>query len=413
MRSCQSFTDILKMANRPIGYDKFQIEFHKIPMKERGKRSAAYIKYAAEVGIDLEKLKKMNHQGFHLSLSFDSPFSHHQSMSDKPFFLPDCKKARLLQAIVPVYDKNCSERDAKEIKPLADVKEEELPVISETPIADCDDPRTVFVLLKARGLEDADAWKGVGELMLRIQAAKKNDKLRVIAAYSPLVANGPGFVLAVLLEQEPVTVVAAYLQSFVEALGHDIPDNKEELFELFSRHRQVQDKEVPIHPIKEDERFPIPTQTQQMLRCCALNMDLVDWCQMKFNDRQHAQSVVRKWFTDKPERLEGTGLTVDELSVDHVVPFCLGGVSYVYNYALVPKRVNSKCRERFEDFKRAYLGRQTIGIALGFAAWVRVRTDVPFSQFNVANFIINEAPRVIGPKVEKTVGKSAIAMVVG
>jgi hypothetical protein len=85
----------------------------------------------------------------------------------------------------------------------------------------------------------------------------------------------------------------------------------------------------------------------------------------------------------------------------------------VYNYALVPKRVNSKCRERFEDFKRAYLGRQTIGIALGFAAWVRVRTDVPFSQFNVANFIINEAPRVIGPKVEKTVGKSAIAMVVG
>jgi hypothetical protein len=280
-------------------------------------------------------------------------------------------------------------------------------VISVTPITDCDDPRTVFVLLRARGLEEVEAWRGVGELMPRIQAARKNDKLSVIAAYSPRLARGPGFVLAVLLEQEPMIVVTTHLQSFIEALAYDIPDNKEELFELFSRHRQLQDEEVPIHPIKEDERFPIPTPAQQLLRCCAMNMDLVDWCRMKFNDRQHDQSMVRKWFTDKPERLEGTGLTVDELSVDHVVPFCLGGISYVYNYALVPRRVNSKCRERFEDFKRAYLGRQTIGIALGFAAWVRVRTDVPFSQFNVANFIINEAPRVMGPKVENIVGGSA------
>jgi hypothetical protein len=89
--------------------------------------------------------------------------------------------------------------------------------------------------------------------------------------------------------------------------------------------------------------------------------------------------------------------------VDHVVPSRLGGISHIYNYALVPKRVNSKFRERFDDFKRGYLGRQTIGIALGFAAWVRVRADVPFTQFNVANFIRNEAPRVIRPKVKETV----------
>jgi hypothetical protein len=247
------------------------------------------------------------------------------------------------------------------------------------------------------------------DLMPRIQATKKNDKLSVTAAYSPLVANGPGFVLAVLLEQEPVTVVAAYLQSFVEALGHDIPDNKEEIFELFLRHRQVQDKEVLIHPIKEDERFPIPTQAQQLLRCCATNVDLVDWCRMKFNDGQHDQSMVRKWFTDKPERLEGTGLTVEELSVDNVVPFCLGGIPYVYNYALVPKRLNSKCKERFADFKRAYLGRQTIGIALiKIAASVWVRTDVPCSQFNFTNSIINEDAKTIRPTVEKKVGKSAM-----
>jgi hypothetical protein len=298
---------------------------------------------------------------------------------------------------VSVYD---TEREAKEIRPLADVKGEGLPVIPETPTTDCDDPRTVFVLLKARGLADAAAWRGVGRLMPRLQVTKKNDKLSVIAAYRPRPANGPGFVLAVLLEHEPMSVVMCYLERFMESLGpDDIPDDGEELFELFSRHRRVHDREAPIHPIQEDERFPIPTRAQQLLRCCALNMDLVDWCQTKFNDRQYDQSAVRKWFADKPERLEGTGLTVEELSVDHVVPSCLGGISYVYNYALVPKRVNSKCRERFDAFKRTYLGRQTIGIALGFAAWVRVRADIPFSQFNVANFMINEAPRVIKPKV--------------
>jgi hypothetical protein len=270
------------------------------------------------------------------------------------------------------------------------------------PIIDFDDPRTVYVLLKARGWEGVDIWKCVCDVMPRIQAAKKGDIFGIISAYSPPIANDSVFVLEVLLEQDPMTVVLAYFETFMEFLGTDIPNNKEEIFELFSRHRQVQDQKAPIPPIEEDERFPIPTQAQQMLRCCALNMNLVDMCQTKFNDRQFDQSAIRKWFTDKPERLEGTGLTVGDFSVDHVVPSCLGGISYVYNYALVPTRVNSKFRERFDAFKRAYLGQQTIGIAQGFAAWVRVRADVPFSQFNVANFIINEAPRVIKPKVKKT-----------
>jgi hypothetical protein len=40
------------------------MEFHQIPVKERGQRVAAYTKYAAEVGLDSEKLKRMNWQGF-------------------------------------------------------------------------------------------------------------------------------------------------------------------------------------------------------------------------------------------------------------------------------------------------------------------------------------------------------------
>ena len=268
-------------------------------------------------------------------------------------------------------------------------------------MTDCDDPRTVFGLLKARGLEDAEAWKGVGELMLQIQATNKAKKLSVIAFYTPGFVNGPAFVLGILLEQEPMTNVAAYLESFTESLASDVPSDPEEIYELFLRHRLIQDQVDQDDRTNEDERFPIPTRAQQMLRCCALNMDLVEWSQARFNNRQYDQGAIRKWFTDNPQRLEGTGLTVEELSVDHVVPSCLGGISCVYNYALVPKRVNSKFRERFDDFKRGYLGRQTIGIALGFAAWVRVRTDVPFSQFNVSNFMINETPRESKAHFEK------------
>jgi hypothetical protein len=272
---------------------------------------------------------------------------------------------------------------------LKNVKEEEHSNISETPIVDCDDPRTVFVLLKTRGLPDTDAWKGVGGLMQRIQAVTKDRKLGVIAAYTPQT------------ERETTTIVADSLGKFTESLGPDIQNDEEEILGLYSRHRQVQAR---IHPNQEDERFPIPTRAQQLLRCCALNIDLVDWCQTKFNDQQYDHIMIRKWFSDKPERLEGTGLTVEELCVDHIVPSCLGGASYIYNYALVPKRVGSKFKERFEDFKRAYLGRQTVEIALGFAQWVCVRADIRFSQFNVANFMINESPRKIRPKKSDQVG---------
>jgi hypothetical protein len=326
----------------------------------------------------------------------------HQTQQVLDFLISDSGKTKdVFQSsirAVPV-------EDVADTLAISNVKQED-PTTAESGVSrmDLDDANIVYLLLQARGLEDADAWKGVGDLMVQIRNIKQEDKLSVISAYSPPVSNGPGFVLGVLLEQEPMAVVAIHIESFTESLGPDIPHNKEEIVELFSRHRQAKDQVAPIHPIVEDERFPIPSQAQQQLRCCALNMDLVDWCLVKFNDRQYDQSMIRKWFIDKPERLEGTGLTIEDFSVDHVVPLSLGGISYVYNYALIPKRVNSKCRERFDNFKRVYLGRQSIGIALGFARWACVRTDVHFSQFNVANWIVNESgiPKELKPKSGNT-----------
>ena len=118
-------------------------------------------------------------------------------------------------------------------------------MIPVAPSLELDDPRTVHLLLKARGLGDVEAWRWVGELMPRIHAARKIDKLQVISSYSPLVANGPGFVLGVLLEREPMANVAGYLESFTEFIGPDIPADREEVYDLFLLHRQLQDQAAP------------------------------------------------------------------------------------------------------------------------------------------------------------------------
>jgi hypothetical protein len=358
------------ISGSDLKWDKIELYFHAIPENDKdgimGRLRKAFDSEMSQGGRELLILEEEQRQ----QTGGGAPvpdFDQDEMTSSFPVFLG--KRKRRVTVPSPIETPTAKQEDV-----LIAIPE---PV--GFPIPNCDDPTTVFVLLKAKGLGDAEAWKGVGDMMLQIQATTREKKLSLISAYSPLAVSGPGFVLGVLLDQEPMSVVLAYLETFTESLGTDIPDNKEEIFELFSRHRQVQDQEAPILPIEEDERFPIPSQAQQMMRCCALNMDLVDMCQTKFNDRQFDQSVIRKWFTDKPERLEGTGLTVEELSVVHIVPSCLGGISYVYNYALVPTRVNSKFRERFDAFKRMYLGRQTIGIALEFATWVRVRADVPFS----------------------------------
>jgi hypothetical protein len=222
-------------------------------------------------------------------------------------------------------------------------------------------------------------------LMPRIQAAKKSDILRLISDYGPPVANGPGFVLEVLLEQDPLVLVLSHFGSFMEVHGSDIPHKKEEILKLFSKHRQAQHRKAQV---REGE---CPTRAQQLARCCALNMDLIRWTKSEFNDQQHDPNRIRKWFNDQPGRLEGTGLTIDQLRVEHIIPVRMGGISYVYNYALVPKGVKSKSANRSEELKGELLGRQSIGIALGFATWVSVRMDVPFSQFNVANFMNNES----------------------
>jgi hypothetical protein len=288
--------------------------------------------------------------------------------------------------------------------------QEDTPIPSGWPNIDFEDPRSVYALLEARGWEGVDTWKCVYDLMPRIQAAKKSDILRLISDYKPPVANGPGFVLEVLLEQDSLVLVLSHFGSFMEVHGSNIPHKKEEILKLFLKHRH-QDPTVLKkiwsipnpgmaawvlkHSQAQHRKAQVlagecPTRAQQLARCCALNMDLIRWTKRKFNDQQHDPNRIRKWFTDQPGRLEGTGLTIDQLRVEHIIPVRMGGISYVYNYALVPKGGKSKSTNRSEELKGELLGRQSIGIALGFATWASVRTDVPFSQFNVANFMNNE-----------------------
>ena len=93
--------------------------------------------------------------------------------------------------------------------------------------------------------------------------------------------------------------------------------------------------------------------------------------QAKFPTGPIAAGEVTEWFRANPERLEGTGLTVDDVSTGHIVPESIGGRNYIFNYYIMPKYQESYFRDDWTEEKRAYIGEEAANIALGFAQWFR------------------------------------------
>ena len=63
--SIKSLTDTpTKMTDKLKGYQTFRIEFHKIPEMERNQRTAAYVKYAKETGMEVDVIKRLVRQGY-------------------------------------------------------------------------------------------------------------------------------------------------------------------------------------------------------------------------------------------------------------------------------------------------------------------------------------------------------------
>jgi hypothetical protein len=91
------------------------------------------------------------------------------------------------------------------------------------------------------------------------------------------------------------------------------------------------------------------------------------------------------------------------VSVDHIVPQNIGEFSHVFDCCPVSPRVNSKFGDRFDTYKRKYIGKQAVKIALGFSRWVGERSDVDLFKFDGSNFCLSAFPANKKPKKTKKI----------
>ena len=108
----------------------------------------------------------------------------------------------------------------------------------------------------------------------------------------------------------------------------------------------------------------------------------------RFHDREIDAGEVTKWFKANPAQLKGTGLSVDDISTDHILPRSVGGHHHVFNYYIMHKSHNSHFRDNWTPEKRAYIGKQGVKLAQGFATWCRDKSDIRYFNFNPGNYLL-------------------------
>jgi hypothetical protein len=109
-----------------------------------------------------------------------------------------------------------------------------------------------------------------------------------------------------------------------------------------------------------------------------------------FHNREIVAGEITKWFKANPEQLDGTGIAMDDVSTDHIMPQSCGGHHHVFNYYLMPKGHNSHFRDNWTDEKRAYVGKQGVKIAQGFQQWCRAKAapDLEYFHFRRENYLL-------------------------
>jgi hypothetical protein len=213
--------------------------------------------------------------------------------------------------------------------------------------------------------------------------------------------TGPGRIVDVLLQSgmNPA-VVYDNMGSFLHLYADEKPVKPHDIVTSFGEHL-TQLATPSDDDADEDDRFPQPSTSEQVMRICAMNPKLLAAMKGKFHQRPIPNGEILAWYQEHPGELTGTGLDTKTVSVDHIVPQNIGGFSHVFNYCLIPRRVNSKFGDRFDTYKRKYIGKQAVEIALGFSRWARDRSDVDLFKFNGSNFYLSDFTPNKKPKKTK------------
>ena len=135
-----------------------------------------------------------------------------------------------------------------------------------------------------------------------------------------------------------------------------------------------------------------PPPVQMRSRLCALNFDLIRDMKAKFHNRPilAGEREITKWFKSNPQQLDGTGISIDQISTDHIIPKSVGGYDHLFNYYIMPKGHNSHFKDNWTKEKKAYVGKQGVKIAQGFSQWCKDKAtpDLQFFNFKPDNYLL-------------------------
>ena len=133
-----------------------------------------------------------------------------------------------------------------------------------------------------------------------------------------------------------------------------------------------------------------PPPVQMRSRLCALNFDLIRDMKAKFHNRPIPAGEITKWFKSNPQQLDGTGISIDQISTDHIIPKSVGGYDHLFNYYIMPKGHNSHFKDNWTPEKKAYVGKQGVKIAQGFSQWCKDKAtpDLQFFNFKPDNYLL-------------------------
>ena len=133
-----------------------------------------------------------------------------------------------------------------------------------------------------------------------------------------------------------------------------------------------------------------PPPVQMRSRLCALNFDLIRDMKAKFHNRPIPAGEITKWFKSNPQQLDGTGISIDQISTDHIIPKSVGGYDHLFNYYIMPKGHNSHFKDNWTPEKQAYVGKQGVKIAQGFSQWCKDKAtpDLQFFDFRADNYLL-------------------------
>ena len=131
-----------------------------------------------------------------------------------------------------------------------------------------------------------------------------------------------------------------------------------------------------------------PPPVQMRSRLCALNFDLIRDMKAKFHNRPIPAGEITKWFKSNPQQLDGTGISIDQISTDHIIPKSVGGYDHLFNYYIMPRGHNSHFKDNWTPEKKAYVGKQGVKIAQGFSQWCKDKAtpDLQFFNFKPDNY---------------------------